>query len=176
MKMKDVRPYSVWSSCYTKQYYFKHPWVWCKHFWRNLRAAYCRARYGFYPSDVWEFGYWFLDVVPQMLLYLTDNSVGYPGDDQFPTPELWGAHLRSIANLLENARDEVRDEKNEYASAYFNEEDSIFKQQENKIVIKESDIFDKYYKRDLELAREQDIMIEEALKLLAKTPLKRIWD
>lgn len=176
MKMKDVRPYSVWSPCYTKQYYIKHPWIWCKHFWRNLRAAYWRARYGFCPSDVWEFGYWFLDVVPQMLLYLADNSVGYPGDDQFPTPESWDAHLRSIANLLENARDEVRDEKNEYAADYFKEEDSIFEQQGNKIIIKESDTFDKYYKRDLELMREQDIMIEEALKLLAETPLKGLWD
>lgn len=175
MKMKDVRPYSVWTLSYTKRHYLTHPWVWFKHVWRNLRAAYWRASKGFAPRDAWEFDYWFLDVISQMLKYLAENSCGYPANDNFPTPESWKNHLLSIANLLENARDEVRDKKNEYYPAY---EKTIWgrrdmSEEEKK---KASEIAHKYLERDNQLAMEQDTMIEEALKLLAETPLKALWD
>lgn len=184
MKMKDVRPYSVWTLSYTKRYYLTHPWVWFRHVWCNLRAAYWRSKYGFCPTDVFEFGYWFLDVIPQMLKYLAKNAVGYPGNDNFPTPESWENHLLSIVNLLENARDEVRDQKNEYAKEFYKFLDSktiIEETDENgnkvhKIAPAPVEVEHKYFKRDMELAEEQDVMIEEALKLLAETPLKALWD
>ena len=183
MKMKDVRPYSVWTLSYSKRYYLTHPWVWFKHVWCNLQAAYWRSRYGFAPQDIWEFGYWFLDIIPQMLKYLAENGCGYPGNDDFPTPESWKNHLLSIANLLENARDEVRDQKNEYYAEYM---EHIEKNWEREWTTDENgnrvhrpvdnDIIKKYFKREQKLTEEQDVMAEEAIKMLAETPIKRIWD
>lgn len=86
---------------------------------------------------------------------------GYPDNEKFPTPESWKDHLLSISNMLENAREEVRDQKNEYYPAYLEKNDEIAK---------------KYFERARQLAEEQDTIIEEALKLLASTPLKAIWD
>ena len=175
MKMKDVRPYSVWTHAYSKRYLTTHPWLWVKDVWYNCKAAYYRSKYGFAPRDVWEFGYAFLEVVPQMLKMLAENGDCYPGTEEFPTPESWKNHLLSISNLFENARDEVRDKKNEYYPAY---EKTIWgrhdmSEEEKKKV---SEITRKYLKRDSELAMEQEIMIEEAFKLLLRTSIKSLWD
>ena len=175
MKMKDVRPYSVWTYPYSRRYYWRHPWVLLKDFWWNIKAAYWRSKYGFAPHDVWEFGYAFLEVVPQMLKYLAENGSGYPGDEEFPTPESWRNHLISIANLLENARDAVRDEKNEYYPAYRDKINGNWRPDDAETFTPD-DIVKRYIDRDVELAREQDIMIEEALELLKKTQLKALWD
>lgn len=183
MKMKDMRPYSVWKTSYSKRWLLTHPWIAIREFWYNLRAAYWRSKYGFASRDVWEFGFWFLDVVPQMLKYLAENGCGYPGDDKFPTPESWRDHLLSIANLLENARDEVRDKKNEYYPQYVEETNKNWKREwitdekGNRIYQPiDSTITKKYFAREKELSDEQDVMIEEALKLLIETPLRAIWD
>lgn len=158
MKMKDVRPYSVWTG---RRWLLTHPWAAIKEFFLDLRAGYWRSKYGFAPRDVWNFDSWFLEVVPQMLKYLAENGCGYPDNEKFPTPESWKDHLLSISNMLENAREEVRDQKNEYYPAYLEKNDEITK---------------KYFERARQLAEEQDTIIEEALKLLASTPLKAIWD
>lgn len=183
MKMKDVRPYSVWNFSYTKRYYLLHPWSWIQHFWQNLQAAYWRSRYSFAPRDVWEFGYWFLEVVPQMLKYLAENGCGYPGDEKFPTSECWENHLLSISNMLENARDEVRDQKNEYYPLYLEEIEKNWsrewKTDENGNRIYkplESEITKKYFERESQLMKEQEVIAEEAIKMLAETPIQRIWD
>lgn len=183
MKMKDVRPYTIWTYPYSKHYYLTHPWRLVKEFWHNLRGAYWRSKYGFAPTDVWEFGYAFLEVVPQMLKYLAENSMGYKimkddGNDE----ENWHNHLISISNLLENARDEVRDKKNEYYPAWKKQtlDDQFESWYDEKgyrhMKAKNNEVVNNYLKRDRELAAEQDIMIEEALKLMAETPLKAIWD
>lgn len=183
MKMKDVRPYSVWNMGYSKRYLLTHPWIAVREFWYNLRAAYWRSKYGFTPLDTYEFGYWFLDVIPQMLKFLAENGCGYPGDEKFPTPESWKNHLLSISNMLENARDEVREQKNEYYPQYIEE---IEKNWEREWVTDEngnriykpvnSKISNKYFERERQLMKEQDIIAEEALELLASVPLKRYWD
>lgn len=180
MKMKDVRPYSVWTLSYSKRYYLTHPWVWFRHVWCNLRSAYWRSKYGFCPGDVWEFGYWFIEIAPQMLKYLAENGCGYPGNDDFPTPESWKNHLLSIANLLENAREDVRDQKNEYYDEYMKhieEYEWVTDDNGNKVYRPiDNNISKKYIEREQQLAEEQDVMAEEAIKMLAETPIKRIWD
>lgn len=187
MKMKDVRPYSVWTHGWSKRYLLKHPWIWVKDFCSNLRAAYYRSKYGFAPRDVWELGYWFLDIFSQMLKYLAENGVGYKvldekNFDEDIAAEDWKNHLLSISNLLENARDEVRDKKNEYYPAW--EEQTLNDQFEEwydekgnrHLKAKDNTIVKKYLERDAQLAREQDTMIEEALELINKVGIKSLWD
>lgn len=152
---------------YRRRYYLRHPIKWWRETISIFKAAWRRATKGWCHSDCWELGYWFLEVMPQMLIYLADNGYGYPGNDSFPTPESWSDHLHSIANLLLNAREEVRDEKNEYWQEYSAKLEAG---------VERDEIWQKYFKRDQELAEEQDIMIEEALKLLVETPLKALWD
>lgn len=174
---------NVFSYGYKKSYYIKHPIKWWRETISNFKAAWRRATKGWCHMDCWEFGYWFLDIVPDMLDYLADNAAGWPVDDKYPTYEDWQNHLRSIANLLRNAREESRDQKNEYYEEYEKylktQHQKNFEKDEHGNVIYKPDnaeIIRLYFKRDGELEAEQDIMIEEALKLLAETPLKALWD
>lgn len=181
--MKMEKRQSVFTFAYTKRYYLRHPLRFLRELSDNLREALHRARYGWAPRDCWNLGYWLLDVLPQMLIYLVDNGTSYPGNERFPTLESWRNHLLSIANLLENARDEVRDGKNEFYPAYEEETNKnrkrewITDEKGNRIYQPiDNTITKKYIKRDAELTKEQEVMIEEALKLLAETPLRAIWN
>ena len=170
---------NVFSFSYRKRYYLKHPIRFFKEIWWMLRAAYMRATKGWCYGDVWELGYWFLDVFPPMLKYLADHGEGYKSE----TPEEWHNHLYGIANLLENAREESRDQKNEYYEGYEDylktrHQKNLEKDEHGNVIYKpdNAEIVRLYFKRDRELEAEQDVMIEEALKLLAETPLKALWD
>lgn len=177
MKMEKRRP--IWKRYFKRSYYLRHPLRLLREIRDNLRATIGRAQYGWAPRDVWSLGDWLLDILPQMLEYLADNGAGYPGDERFPTPEAWRKHLISISNLLENARDEARDLKNEYAADYHKELDEWFNSmdREKRYINNEpSEITEKYIKRDMELAEEQEAMIEEAFKLLLSVSIKSYWD
>ena len=90
------------------------------------------------------------------------------------------AHLLSIANLLENAREDVRDQKNEYYDEYMKhigEYEWVTDDNGNRVYQPiDNNISKKYIEREIQLAEEQDVMAEEAIKMLAETPIKRIWD
>jgi hypothetical protein len=110
---------------------------------------------------------WFLDVIPEMLDHLADHGSGYPGVDEFSTPESWENHLHTIASMLRNGRDEARDPRNEYADAY------------HKMICGKTydrELSKKYLARDTELEQEQEELIKQALTLLRDTPLARLWD
>lgn len=163
---KNFKKNNVLKYSYRMRYYIYHPLKFIRETIQNFRAAYRRVVYGWCYLDCWNLGYHLLDILPDMLIVLSTGR-GYPGNDRFPTPESWSDHLHSIANLLLNAREEVRDEKNEYWQEYSAKLEAG---------VERDEIWQKYFKRDQELAEEQDIMIEEALKLLAETPLKALWD
>ena len=171
---KNFKKNNVLLYSYTKRYYILHPWNFITETIQNIKAAYHRIVYGWAYRDCWELGYYLLNILPDMFKVLS-TGCGYPGTEEFPTPESWKNHLLSISNLLENARDEVRDKKNEYYPAY---EKTIWgrrdmSEEEKKKV---SEITHKYLKRDSELAMEQEIMIEEAFKLLLRLSIKNYWD
>lgn len=179
---KNFKKNNVLLYSYTKRYYILHPWSFITETIRNIKAAYHRIIYGWAYRDCWELGYYLLNILPDMLKVLS-TGCGYPGDEKFPTPESWKNHLLSIANLLENAREEVRDQKNEYYAGYMEHIEKNWGHEwttdetGNKVYRPvDNDIVKKYFKREQELAEEQDVMAEEALKMLAETPIKRIWD
>ena len=174
---------NIFQYSYTWRHYLRHPFKWWRETIRNFKAAWRRAIKGWCHTDCWEFGYWFLEVVPDMLDYLADHGKAYPGNDKFPTPESWAEHLHLIAALLRNARDDRRDMQNEYYPAYQrmvdNGEDSerwTDEQGHTHVRWKPNELSRNYFRKDEELAIEQDKIIEKALKLLAETPLKALWD
>lgn len=165
------------------RYYVKHPIKFLRETHSIIKAAWWRVTRGWCAGDCWEFAYWFLDVAPEMLDYLADHACGYPGNKRFPTYESWQEHLRAISNMLKNSRDEVRDKKNEYTEAHEKELEetgwpryTTNSDGSKTVVVSDSPTFNNYYNRDLELSCEQDVIIEEAFKLLAETPFKGIWD
>ncbi len=142
---------------WSKRHYLKHPLHWVKDFRNNIIAAYQRAKYGWAKRDCWNLDHHLLKILPEMLHYLADNCQGCPADMEY---DVWKTYLNNIAYLLENSREEVRDQKNEY---HYN----------HTIEIDEESM--KHIKRDQELFEEQRIMISEAFKMLSERFFD-MWD
>ena len=148
----------IWN--WSKRYYWTHPWKWFCDLRANLVAAYQRAKYGWAKRDCWNLDNHLLKILPEMLHYLADNCQGRPDDMEY---DVWKTYLNNIAYLLENAREEARDQKNEY---YYTPSDTNEELDEESI---------KYFKRDVELFDEQKIMVEEAFKMLSERFFD-MWD
>ena len=100
--------------CYSKRYYLTHPWKFFRDLWRGIIESYRRIRYGWCHSDVWNFDSWFLNVVPEMLEYLSQHAVGYPASGPYNDPDSWKEWLHSTAVTMKNRREKEREAANEY--------------------------------------------------------------
>lgn len=111
---------NVFNWSYRTSYYLTHPWKWVSELFSNMRAAYRRARYGWCYMDVWELGYWLLEILPPMLRHMAEHGYGYPGDEEFPTYESWKKWLCDTADELVALREENIENRNEYEKDFHN--------------------------------------------------------
>lgn len=152
---------NVFSWPYRKSYYLIHPWKWFKHLFQNLRAAYRRIKFGWCYTDVWELGYWLLEILPPMFEYLAANGYGFPGDEEFPTYESWQQWLLKIAQDIRSVQEENVEKQNEY--------DEEFHHTHNEEIGK------KYFQRMIELDKwREEKMVEIFSELARKIPA--LWD
>ena len=173
---------NVWTFPYRTRYYLTHPWKWFAQIGRNIRATYMRTKYGWTYSDVWDWDYWFMNVVPEMFRYLAEHGCAYPGYEPFETPEKWHDWLNHMANLIESGREEWQEEHNEYYEEYM---DNLMKKWEP--AVKEEDGFyhskpreldeldEKYFARAKELGAEGEKNVVEALRQIGQH-FYQIWD
>ena len=109
---------SVWTWDYPTRYYLLHPWRWIKEFHINRRNARNRARKGYCYLDWANFDWWFCKLVPNMLRDMADKGHGYPGRDQFDTPEKWHEWLHKIADEIEKCDDKYLEQQNQYSEEF----------------------------------------------------------
>ena len=113
-----MRKRSVFNYPFSRRYYLLHPWVFIKESFQNIYHAYRRAVYGWTWEDCWNMDNWFCEVVPEMLKYLSENSVAYPGPHtEWDTPEKWHDWLHSVADLID-LQNIDEDEENEFAEEF----------------------------------------------------------
>ena len=113
---KDYRGYS-------RHWMLTHPWLYFKHGYYNLKAAWQRATRGYASRDVWNMCDYFLEVFPTMLRDLAENCHGYLGVVPFDTPEKWENWLREMADKLEWCREDKWEKDNEYEEEYMKQFD-----------------------------------------------------
>ena len=89
-----------------------------------------RVMHGFCDRDTWDIGYWFIKVMPEMLIYLRDNRHGSP--DIWANSEVsshalgthgdcheeWTKVLNRMIHLLREMDRETCSKKNPYAGEY----------------------------------------------------------
>lgn len=109
---------SVFHLLHKPRYYLTHPIQLIKETARNIRDAWRRATCGWTYSDVWNFDYWFLEIIPDMLDYLAEHGCGYPGDDEFDTPEKWSEWIHAQAAAIRSCQEEEQEKRNEYAQEF----------------------------------------------------------
>lgn len=73
------------------------------------RTLASRVRRGWAPRDCWGLGHWVCRSLGHAMLYLAANNQSWPGNDEFPTPEVWDAALRKHGETLA-AYDDMNDE------------------------------------------------------------------
>lgn len=105
---------------YGKRYILLHPWILIRQAWRNLRNAWQRATKGYCAADAYNMDAYLLAIMPQMLEDLRDDPCGgYPGNEDFPTPESWETWLTKMADTLRELQDDWAESRNEYEEQYF---------------------------------------------------------
>jgi len=154
----------LWDFPYPTKYYLTHPLKFFKHLRINIRDARMRMRKGYCLSDVWNMDLWFLDVFPPMLRDLAEKGQAYPGPEtDFDTPEKWHDWLNSVADRLEECKEDNYEKKNEYYKDFYS---SNFKDKE---------LTKKYIQRDQELAEEAHQKLKDTMAEIAQN-FYMLWD
>jgi len=90
----------------------KYPSNWIRMFrcWRrSFVYAYQRITRGIADCDYWDLDHYFLRIFIEGLDLLIKYQHGYPGNEEFPTPEAWDNYLKEMRDCFYRA-----DETNEY--------------------------------------------------------------
>ena len=72
---------------------------------RNLKYAYQRVTRGVADCDYWDLDTYFLEVFVQGLDLLIKKQHGYPGNEQFPTPDSWDKYLQEMRDYFYKANE-----------------------------------------------------------------------
>ena len=74
-------------------------------FYRQFKWAYQRITKGFCDFDIWDLDNYYLELFYQTIIELANITHGYPGTEEFPTPEAWDKYLREMANNFYRANE-----------------------------------------------------------------------
>ena len=74
-------------------------------FFRSFKYAYQRVTRGVADCDYWDLDHYFLEVFVQGLDLLIKKQHGYPGNEQFPTPESWDKYLQDMRDCFYRANE-----------------------------------------------------------------------
>ena len=66
-------------------------------FFRQFKWAYQRITRGYCDADTYDLDSYYLDLFHATINHLADTTHGYPGTEEFPTPEAWDKYLRDMA-------------------------------------------------------------------------------
>lgn len=109
------------------------PWKYIKNwgtnigtFFRSFKWAYQRATRGFADKDVWNLDTYLTELIADSVEQLADIQHGWPGTDEFPTPESWDEYLRKAVSLLRYSLGELPNKyEKEWMDTWINDEDML---------------------------------------------------
>lgn len=162
---KDYRGYS-------RRWMITHPWLYFKHGYYNLKAAWQRATRGYANRDIWNMDTWFLQVFPAMLKQLSQNANGHPCS--FNSYEEWTEFLYQLAMDFEKCQDDEGNDENEYYDDYMKSLDTM-RYEDGHIIFDNDDISKLYFDRMKELSEERQKLLEDCFTRLGKW-IRAMWD
>ena len=107
----------VYAFSYRKSYYLTHPWKWFKELRTAAANLIHRMKYGFAWVDLWNTDSYLNTLIPSMLRELAQRCCGYPGNDKFPTMEVYREWLRALALIIELSNTESFEASEKYEDA-----------------------------------------------------------
>lgn len=169
---KDYRGYS-------RRWMVTHPWLYFKHGYYNLKAAWQRATRGYANRDIWDMDTWFLQVFPAMLKKLSQETNGHPCS--FNSYEEWTEFLYQLAMDFEKCQDDEGNDENEYYDDYMKSLDDIkWKRDENGCLTWDThehhdEISKLYFDRMKETSEGRQKLLEDCFARTGKW-LYNMWD
>lgn len=157
---------------YARRWMLKHPWLYFKHCYYNLKAAWQRATRGFADRDIWDMSAWFLQVFPAMLKQLSQSTNGHPIN--FNSYEEWTEFLYQLAMDLEKCQDDEGNDENEYYDKYIKSLNNI-KYENGHMIFPNNEISKLYFNRMKELSEERQKLFEDCFDRITKN-LRAMWD
>lgn len=100
--MEDLNVFKIHSDPW------KYPANWIRNvrlFGRKCKWAYQRVTRGFCDYDAYDLDSYYLTLFYKTITHLADVTHGYPGDEEFPTPEAWDKYLRELAQYFYRANE-----------------------------------------------------------------------
>ena len=161
---KDYRGYS-------RRWMITHPWLYFKHGYYNLKAAWQRATRGYADRDVFDLDKYLLELLPATLKQLANTAHGHHINFEY---EAWIEFLNKLAADLEKCQDDEGNDENEYYDEYIKSLDNV--RYENKRMIFPNDEISKlYFNRMKELSKERQKLLEDCFSRLGKW-IRAMWD
>lgn len=137
-------------------------------FFRKIKWAWQRAKYGYCDRDLWNLDYTLGNYIASSVNKLADITHGYPYGT---TPEEWDGILRSIArNFYLCTNEDCYDNPYEHMWFRFETEDGSFD-----AAARKSELWDKYMRVEKEKLDTMDIRRQEGFNLLQKW-YTDLWD
>ncbi len=125
--MKKKNSYSCFEERYGREY---NPIKHISRFFRNIKHAYQRIKYGYCDRDVWSIDWWFLSVVPNMLQDLCETTQGFPqevadrvgydhnredaAEKEAEAVKLWNSIIEEMIFCFREANEDACQRKNPY--------------------------------------------------------------
>lgn len=97
---------------------WRYPSNWIRNtriFFRQFKWAYQRITRGYCDIDWYDMNTHLSKLIAQMLRKMAQDSMGYPGNEEFPSYESWADYLNETASLLEYSNSDL---PNEYEEAW----------------------------------------------------------
>ena len=154
---------------------WKYPSNWpanFRMFFRQFKWAYQRVTKGYCDFDYWDMDTHLSYLIPDMLERFIKDGHGYPGNDEFPTPEAWNEYLQKTIDLFRYSQSEL---PNEYEDAWvkqLEERDFLFNKPETP---EEKEIADKYLAIENDNDEKKRIALDEALQRVFHI-FHHLWD
>ena len=152
---------------------WRYPSNWIRNirmFFRSFKWGYQRVTRGYADYDWWNWDMWMTELMAQSLKTMANKTIGYPGNDEFPTYESWIEYLNKIVNLLQYSLSEL---PNEYEEAWLKilETKKTFEEKFNgKRTPEEEEIINKYL--DIEVNNDKS---KYEAQLEAINMIKHVW-
>ena len=96
--------------------FWRAPLLWIKYLFSCIKGAWWRIKYGFAPSDVWNFDSYLMKIFALVFEFLADNHCGHPSR---MTDEEWTSLLKGAALCFRIANEESDELENPYEEEYF---------------------------------------------------------
>ena len=155
---------------------WRYPSNWIKNarlFFRQFKWAYQRITKGYCDADWWDLDSHLTRLMADSIQDLADKGMGYPGTDEFPTPESWQKYLYRICYLLRYSLEELPNKYEDVWTANLEKKD--FLKTINNPTPEEKEISKKYFDIEMKNEEKKRAAQQEALQMIAHV-MGNLWD